>query len=158
MLFRSVTILWVATLYWTSASVHPLPVARPDWSRVEPQVTMCVGVCTLLSFMVFFLGELTDNVSSVDRLWSLVPSLYTAITWSLSPASPRLSLMLAVSLVWSIRLTYNFWRRGGYSWPPWTGCEDYRFVSHHSLDNTHLQVGVCETMASAQHQAGLDAV
>ena len=24
------------------------------------------------------------------------------------------------------RLTYNFNRRGGYSWPPWKGDEDYR--------------------------------
>ena len=118
------TMLWVATLYWTS--VHPVPVASIDWGRVETQVTLCVGVCILLSFLVFIIGELTDNVSSVDRLWSLVPTLYTAITWSLSPPSIRLSLMLAVSLVWSIRLTFNFWRRGGYSWPPWTGCEDYR--------------------------------
>ena len=123
------TMLWVVTLYWTSVSVPPVPVATMDWSRVETPAAMCVGVCTLLSFMVFIIGELTDNVSSVDRLWSLVPSLYTGITWCLSPSSHRLSLMMAVSLVWSIRLTYNFWRRGGYSWPPWTGCEDYRSLT-----------------------------
>ncbi len=26
------------------------------------------------------------------------------------------------------RLTFNFWRRGGYAWPPWTGGEDYRWA------------------------------
>jgi len=29
--------------------------------------------------------------------------------------------------VWSIRLTYNFARRGGYSWKFWDGEEDYRW-------------------------------
>ena len=128
MLMIMLTLLWLATAAVTVTSVHPVSVDRSsvDWSRVESPVSMCVGVCTLLSFLVFVIGELTDNVSSVDRLWSLVPTLYTAITWSLSPPSPRLNLMLAVALVWSIRLTWNFWRRGGYSWPPWTGCEDHR--------------------------------
>lgn len=36
--------------------------------------------------------------------------------------------MLAAVAVWSIRLTYNFNRRGGYSWKFWTGEEDYRWT------------------------------
>ena len=42
--------------------------------------------------------------------------------------SPRLALMTLLSALWSLRLTWNFYRRGGYSWPPWTGIEDYRCV------------------------------
>ena len=41
--------------------------------------------------------------------------------------------MAAVSAVWGLRLTYNFYRRGGYAWPPWTGEEDYRSVRPRSL-------------------------
>ena len=29
--------------------------------------------------------------------------------------------------IWAVRLTYNFARRGGYSWKIWTGEEDYRW-------------------------------
>merc|ERR1719245_1221564 len=40
---------------------------------------------------------------------------------------PRIWLMTIASTAWSVRLTYNFTRRGGYGWPPWTGEEDYRW-------------------------------
>lgn len=88
---------------------------------------LCVQICTCLSVLVFVIGEITGNVSSVDRLWSLVPTLYTGVICCYHP-SLRLLLMVMVAGVWSVRLTYNFWRRGGYSWPPWTGCEDYRWI------------------------------
>jgi hypothetical protein len=41
--------------------------------------------------------------------------------------------MAAVAAVWGLRLTYNFYRRGGYAWPPWTGEEDYRSVRSRSV-------------------------
>jgi steroid 5-alpha reductase family enzyme len=36
-------------------------------------------------------------------------------------------LMSLLVSIWGIRLTYNFNRRGGYSWKFWTGEEDYRW-------------------------------
>lgn len=35
--------------------------------------------------------------------------------------------MAILATIWGLRLTYNFSRRGGYSWPPWKGEEDYRW-------------------------------
>ena len=35
--------------------------------------------------------------------------------------------MAFVATTWGVRLTWNFHRRGGYSWPPWKGEEDYRW-------------------------------
>ena len=35
--------------------------------------------------------------------------------------------MALLATAWGARLTYNFARRGGYSWPPWSGEEDYRW-------------------------------
>jgi steroid 5-alpha reductase family enzyme len=35
--------------------------------------------------------------------------------------------MAIISTVWGFRLTWNFARRGGYTWPPWQGDEDYRW-------------------------------
>ena len=124
-----VMVVLVVSYMWIAASIFlmysPLTLESVDLSRVSATVGLCTQLCSLLSILVFVIGEVTANVSSVDRLWSLVPSLYTAITWAMHGGS-RLALMTLVSSIWSLRLTWNFWRRGGYSWPPWTGCEDYR--------------------------------
>merc|ERR1719483_1276394 len=42
--------------------------------------------------------------------------------------SSRLVMMTTLATLWGARLTYNFTRRGGYSWPPWKGEEDYRWI------------------------------
>jgi steroid 5-alpha reductase family enzyme len=82
---------------------------------------------------------LTDNYSHVDRLWSILPGFYAwwFLCNSLFTQSKRQSLfdiksdndfrILAITLlitVWGLRLTYNFWRKGGYSLKE----EDYRFI------------------------------
>ena len=35
--------------------------------------------------------------------------------------------MAILATIWGLRLTWNFTRRGGYTWPPWKGDEDYRW-------------------------------
>jgi steroid 5-alpha reductase family enzyme len=35
--------------------------------------------------------------------------------------------MAILVTIWGLRLTFNFWRRGGYHWIPWKGDEDYRW-------------------------------
>ena len=79
--------------------------------------------------LCFIAGEFTGNLSQVDKLWSLTPAAYmwTIYTHPTVENSPRLLLMLILVQLWSLRLTYNFSRRGGYTWPPWSGEEDYRW-------------------------------
>ncbi|XP_023320370.1 uncharacterized protein C594.04c, partial [Eurytemora carolleeae] len=89
-------------------------------------VDICARTCLFFTVLVFVLGELTGNVSQVDKLWSILPCVYVWEIALVSP-SPRLYLILLPVTIWGIRLTYNFSRRGGYSWPPWTGEEDYRW-------------------------------
>ena len=36
--------------------------------------------------------------------------------------------MAALVTIWGLRLTFNFARKGGYTWPPWAGEEDYRWA------------------------------
>jgi len=80
----------------------------------------------------------------MDRLWAILPNvwawgfIYTAVT--LNPANfkstekysilksdsssqSRLFLMAGLILIWGIRLTYVFWRRGYFKW----GHEDHRW-------------------------------
>lgn len=75
----------------------------------------------------FTLGELTGNVSQVDRLWSLLPIAYAWVVAGHAGYAPRLVLMAVLVTVWGIRLTYNFSRHGAYRLRFWHGKEDYRW-------------------------------
>jgi hypothetical protein len=61
----------------------------------------------------------------VDRLWSLAPWVYVVIFGHFSAWHPRLRLAVALSTLWGVRLSFNFWRKGGYN----LGEEDYRWAS-----------------------------
>ncbi|KAI9715324.1 MAG: hypothetical protein M1828_000889 [Chrysothrix sp. TS-e1954] len=86
-----------------------------------------------LAFSIFLgplflaVSEFNRNYSQVDRCWSILPTLYNAhyVTWSHLNGLPtaRLDLLMAVSVFWSVRLTFNYWRKGGYQ----IGSEDYRW-------------------------------
>jgi steroid 5-alpha reductase family enzyme len=84
---------------------------------------LCGLACT-----VFLIAELTRNYSQVDKLWSLLPVAFSwGHTWL--GGGQKMVLMSAVATVWGLRLSFNFWRKGGYSWPPWAGEEDYRWAA-----------------------------
>jgi len=89
----------------------------------------CFLLCILFMILCFVAGEFTGNLSQVDKLWSITPVVYMWILYTHPRVdkSPRLLLMLGLVQLWSLRLTYNFTRRGGYTWPPWSGEEDYRW-------------------------------
>ncbi|KAF2400189.1 DUF1295-domain-containing protein [Trichodelitschia bisporula] len=82
-----------------------------------------------LAFSVFFLllSEATRNHSQVDRAWSMLPPIYVAhyALWARGNGipAPKVDNALVVAGVWGARLTFNFWRKGGYS----SGGEDYRW-------------------------------
>jgi steroid 5-alpha reductase family enzyme len=80
-----------------------------------------------LWLITFVTGEITKNYSQVDKLWSLIPPYFAWVYALDAPGNARLTLMAFVISVWAMRLTLNFHRRGGYSWPPWLGEEDYRW-------------------------------
>lgn len=83
-----------------------------------PWCAAAIGGCWVLSV-------LTKNYSWVDRFWSIAPPLYViAIAWSERFASARLNLMAALAVLWGVRLTYNFARKGGYRLRD----EDYRWA------------------------------
>lgn len=97
-----------------------------------------VGLAIFLTFFCFFLNLITKNDSWVDRLWSIIPVcsawIYTLWDveklWDVSQGSvfsflfnTRLLFTVVITL-WGARLTYNFYRKGGYS----KGGEDYRWM------------------------------
>ena len=81
----------------------------------------------LVATACFVVSQVARNYSQVDKLWSIIP---VVVIWMMAykgGMTPKLLLMAGVATVWGIRLTYNFNRRGGYSWKFWTGDEDYRW-------------------------------
>lgn len=75
----------------------------------------------------FIAGEISGNNSQIDKLWSIAPVAYTwYMTW-LGGLEERMVLMSILVTIWGTRLTFNFARKGGYSWKFWEGEEDYRW-------------------------------
>ncbi|MCB0663299.1 MAG: DUF1295 domain-containing protein [Saprospiraceae bacterium] len=87
-----------------------------------------VYIMLVVAITCFVLSELTGNYSQVDKIWSLVPIVYTWFFAIQSDYLPRLVIMAILVTIWGLRLTYNFSRRGGYSWKFWSGEEDYRWA------------------------------
>lgn len=89
------------------------------------QMALPVGMVIAYCFVV---GEISRNNSQVDKLWSIVPIYYV---WHMTLMAPELSermvLMAVLATIWGARLTFNFARRGAYTWRFWAGEEDYRW-------------------------------
>lgn len=105
--------------YFTGVALGPL-----EWQALH-SVAILMGIAAALCFIV---GELTNNVSQVDKLWSLLPIAYAWIVAAYGDYSPRLVLMSVLVTLWGARLTYNFSRHGAYQWKFWQGHEDYRWA------------------------------
>ena len=88
-------------------------------------LTLAVLVCLALIVGTWLVSNFTGNHSQVDRLWSVAPPAY-AILFAAATHFTNLRVDLAAALVtlWGVRLTYNFWRKGGYR----RGSEDYRWA------------------------------
>jgi len=80
-----------------------------------------------LSTACFIVSSIANNYSQVDKLWSIAPIIYAWQVAYLTHWEERMILIAIVITIWGIRLTYNFGRKGGYSWKFWTGEEDYRW-------------------------------
>lgn len=93
-------------------------------------------ICAALSLTCYIFNIISHNYSWVDKLWSILPPMYAwhfMVTPLLQhlyvardqtvyvPAVPLLATLLLT--VWGARLTYNFYRKGGYSIHE----EDYRW-------------------------------
>lgn len=94
-----------------------------QWNMIKNAYYIVLGVI----FYTFIVGQLTGNYSQVDKLWSVVPIFYVWYMAYLGQWNDRMVLMSILVTIWGIRLTYNFARRGAYSWRFWEGEEDYRW-------------------------------
>jgi steroid 5-alpha reductase family enzyme len=88
-----------------------------------------INIVLFIGFVIgcFITSIAANNYSQVDKLWSITPWIYAWVWTFASGGNARVTLMTVVTTIWGIRLTLNFNRRGGYTWPPWGGEEDYRW-------------------------------
>lgn len=117
LLIATLLILPVVAFYYDT------PLSGEQWDALQDIILAMLGIAGLC----FVASELTGNYSQVDKLWSIVPVGYTWFFAIRSGLDERLVLMAVLVTIWGARLTYNFARRGGYQWPPWSGEEDYRW-------------------------------
>jgi steroid 5-alpha reductase family enzyme len=98
----------------------------PDAAQIHilKNVTLLVAGAIAYTFIV---GQISGNNSQVDKLWSILPAIYAWFMTAQADFNPRMVLMSVLVTIWAVRLTYNFARRGAYTWRFWAGEEDYRW-------------------------------
>lgn len=120
------------TVNFLLATVVLLPVAAyflgtpPNEKQINILIECAYIVVGVIAF-TFIVGQLTGNNSQVDKLWSIVPIIYTWYMTYKGGWNDRMILMSILATIWGVRLTYNFSRRGAYQWKFWEGEEDYRW-------------------------------
>ncbi|GMF65842.1 unnamed protein product [Phytophthora lilii] len=110
---------------WTEAwQPTVLPYATSNALALALQLLIVVIAVTWLASVV------TRNYSFTDRLWSITPGMfawhfaYHAYVVDGGVWDQRLLLMAGLTTLWGCRLTFNFWRKGGYKLSE----EDYRWA------------------------------
>ena len=92
--------------------------------KTTDPLTTALWVAGALALLCWVLSLITKEYSWVDRLWSITPVLFAVHFAGYARFNDaRLNLMAALAVLWGVRLTYNFVRKGGYK----PGGEDYRW-------------------------------
>ena len=121
----------IAALLGLSLIVCPLlyifvgPALDAEQLSVLRTLLIIMGCSALFCFVV---GELTGNNSQMDKLWSILPIIYTWVIAVRGGMAPRLVLMAVLAMLWGCRLTFNFARKGAYRLKFWEGEDDYRWA------------------------------
>lgn len=84
-------------------------------------------ICGSSALYCFVVGEISRNNSQMDKLWSLLPIVYTWVVAIMGGMDIRLIIYASIVTLWGIRLTFNFARKGAYRLKFWEGEEDYRW-------------------------------
>jgi steroid 5-alpha reductase family enzyme len=118
-LLLGITLLVVPLFsYFFGTSLGPA-----EWEAIN-RLLIIAGVVAALTFII---GEITNNNSQVDKIWSLIPIAYTWVIADYGNYSIRLIIMSILVTLWGVRLTANFAMKGAYQWRFWGGEEDYRW-------------------------------
>lgn len=119
----------VATTFHTLHGI--LPLVATD------ALTLCVTLLLFFQAFSYVVGFMTGWWSIVDRIWSISPALYVVVFYAFHPENATLTAMALLASLWSLRLTLNFARKGGFGEiSPAT--EDYRWSIVREWMSTNL--------------------
>ncbi|KAF3386191.1 hypothetical protein F1880_000457 [Penicillium rolfsii] len=140
--FKLTVLPYLAQLQWLPASLQEagrnLDSLTEVYLATNPMVS-ALALCSVLAGVFFLAAEINRNFSQVDRFWSILPAVYNVhfAIWARLAGirTQALDTIAVISVIWSIRLTFNYWRKGGYS----IGSEDYRWaIVRSKVNNTFL--------------------
>lgn len=117
--------------------------ALTTWYTATNPVATALIISQVVAVLAFVISSINGNYSQIDRIWSIIPAVYTAhySLWARLAGEPyaRVDLLTTVITIWGVsgalgyreisanndkaRLTFNYWRKGGYT----KGSEDYRW-------------------------------
>lgn len=120
----------VAVLLGISVLACPLLyfLVGPELNKMQlGTLRVLLIICGCSAAYVFIVGEITRNNSQMDKLWSILPPVYTWVIAIRGGMSFRLVVIACLATLWGARLTFNFARKGAYSIRFWEGEEDYRW-------------------------------
>lgn len=99
------------------------------FQQIQIDTMIILGIiCACSILYCFIVGEITNNNSQMDKLWSILPEIYAWVVAVKGNMNPRLVIMAVLATIWGARLTYNFAKKGAYSIKFWAGEEDYRWI------------------------------
>ena len=97
-----------------------------DAAQLSTLKTLLI-ICGASALWCFVVGEISRNNSQMDKLWSILPIVYTWVIAADGGFKTRLVVMAVLATLWGCRLTFNFARKGAYRLKFWEGNEDYRW-------------------------------
>ena len=119
-----IAVIVISALVVCSVAFGSVGLTEEQYSTLK----ILIAVCVFSSAYCFVVGELAQNFSQMDKLWSLLPIVYTWIIAVNSGFELRPVVYALIVTAWGIRLTVNFARKGAYRLKFWTGEEDYRWA------------------------------
>lgn len=141
---QSISKLFIAAT--SSSSITDLP------SSISSSLDINIILCFIVILLSYFLSIIFNNYSFVDKSWSIIPVIYAWVFFmevdSSSPGYYRCLIMTILVTIWGCRLTYNFYRKGGYQ----LANEDYRWeVVRSRMHPIFFQLLNITFIASFQH-------
>ncbi len=124
--------MWKITVFLIGTLII-VPILAFNYDIAPTEIQASIIWTVVISYLIlaglcFIVSTITKNYSQVDKLWSIAPIIYAWQIAYLANWESRIVLIAVLITIWGARLTYNFGRRGGYSWKFWEGDEDYRWA------------------------------
>lgn len=110
------------------ANIASLEGLKTLYLATNPLITTFFFATCIVAPIALIVAEINKNYSQIDRVWSVLPVIFNShyALWAHLSGLPtqKMDTVMAVSVLWGARLTFNYWRKGGYT----IGSEDYRWV------------------------------